>query len=498
MRQRPSLRALPLLLVMSLLLATRPAHAVLPGLAIQGILHSAAGGPVSDGDYAVTVSFYLAKDDAKAASSETVAVKVQGGLFATSLKVSAAEGASNFAYIGVSVGVEPELPRVAISSVLHAWHAGQADSADVAKSIQCSGCVGASQIDPAALAPYATWAKLADVATTGAYADLKSPPVLAKLGDCPAGQLLLGFGADGSAHCAPDQNTTYDGSNFALSGKSCGGGQMVIGIAANGVAVCAPAVSVPAYGSCPAGSAIASIGADGKVTCNQKAFKLVAGPSDIQSGNSLILTHNLNTLDIIASGWVDSGGGYWQAVQSGTGSGGPAVNVAAAKNGGKCTAQSSSYGNTGIDGGYGCSHALDGIYADGDGSAWATQNEGAGSFMTVTFDKAYALSAIGYMQRGCSCEWNKTLTLSFSDGSTQTVVLDNIQGPKQYALTAVTTSWVKVTVKDVYATTNNGAAEVEFMGTVPATSLVMRKTLNTVEILNQTASTQKLQLVVAP
>lgn len=476
------------------------AFAILPPLAVQGILHNQAGGPISDGDYAVTVNFYLAKDDVKPASNETVAVKVQGGLFATVLKVQLSDGAANFAYVGVSIGVEPELPRVALTSVLHAWHAGSADSAEVAvsaKAVQCSGCIGLEQLDAAVLQPYAKLAKLADIASSGAWGDIKNVPFFAKLADCAPGQVLQGFGVDGASHCVVDLNNKYDGTNFALSGKSCGVGEMVTGISASGIPVCAAAINVPKFGNCPIGTAIASIAADGSVSCNKNAFKLIAGPTDVLVGKSLVLTHNLNSLDVLATGWVDLGGGVWEAVQANS-AGGAITNVAAQKNGGKCTAESTAYGGNGVDGDYGCNKALDGNYVDGGSTAWATKGEGAGAFMTITFDKSYQISAIGYMQRNCPCEWNKTLRLEYSDGTNVKVVLDNVQGPKTYALNPIVTSFVKIVVEDVYGTVNNGACEIEIMGTASSSSLRLRKTINTVEILNQTGATQKLQLVVAP
>ena len=59
-------------------------------------------------------------------------------------------------------------------------------------------------------------------------------------------------------------------------------------------------------------------------------------------------------------------------------------------------------------------------------------------------------------------ERNSLLTLTFSDGSVQTVQTANDYLVQEYALVPVLTTSVRVTVSTVYGTVNNGFAELEF------------------------------------
>ncbi|GMV39100.1 MAG: hypothetical protein AMXMBFR64_08160 [Myxococcales bacterium] len=223
---------------------------------------------------------------------------------------------------------------------------------------------------------------------------------------------------------------------------------------------------------------------------------LTAGPTSVASGQSLVLTHGLGTLDVLVSAWVQAADGKWDAITGSDTAGSELMNVASAAKGGTCIGQSSAYQGAGINGSYGCSNAVDGAYNDGATDAWATNGQGVGSWLTIKLDKNYQLRKIGYKQRGCSCEWNKDIRLNFSDGSIQTVTLANSQGTNLYDLAPVVTNQVTITVLSVWSTVNNGANEIELWGNDPPKDLRVRKTINTVEIENQSGSAANLHLVV--
>ncbi len=502
-----------------------------PALAIHGFLQTAGGGPVADGDYALTVRFYASADSVEALHTDIVTAKVGHGAFGVALGQvvplktdSLLSGEATF--VGVQVGSDPELPRVAFHTVPYAFRA------QVAGDLDCTGCVTDAMLDPAILAPFAKQAELAGVALSGKYADLVAPPTLPALVPCAEGQVLRGFAGDGSLVCVPDaldlsvgsafalssqeckvgqfvhtieadgkvlcgDAPTYDGSHFALSAQACDAGAFVTAIAADGKPVCA-ATQAPVTGSCPAGSAMASIVADGSVTCVSTAKKLVAGPALVEPGKSLTLEHNLGSLDVVVSAWVEGGDGVWDLVTGVDTASGAAANVAAAANGGKCIGQSSAHSGGGVDSGYGCSKAIDGNESDGDGTAWATKGQGVGSWLQLQFAGSYAITKMRYKQRSCACEWNRVVRLEFDDGSTQKIELGNVLGPADYALQAVTTQKVKLVVETVYGTTNNGAAEIEFWGAEAAKKIRVRKTADTVTVVNQTSVATKLHLVVSP
>ena len=234
-----------------------------PGLAlavpaqvpVEGVMLSSSGAAVPDGTYNVTFNFYETVSAATPAWSESGAViAVKNGQFTWVLGSKApidAATAAKAKWFGLAVEKDPELPRTAILSAFNALRAG------VAESIECSGCISAAAIAPAALASYAktadlaavaksgqfkdliggpdlsgyaktsdlsayakasdlsSYAKtsdladyvkassLAKVAGTGQYADLAGLPVLAKVGTaCGSGLVVKGLKVDGSLECA--------------------------------------------------------------------------------------------------------------------------------------------------------------------------------------------------------------------------------------------------------------------------------------------------------
>ncbi len=205
---------------------------------VSGLVLAQSGGPVADGDYALTFRIYGGEKEAKPAWKEgPLVVTVKGGQFSLALGAevaltAAVLGALPEAWLGVTVGNDPELPRKPMLA------APSAIRAAVAEGLECSGCIGAGHLDPKALAGYVkagdlqAFAKtadlsdyvkaaslspvaasgnysdltgtpaLSDVAKTGAFADLTAIPAMAKVGvACGTGLVVKGIKADGSLDC---------------------------------------------------------------------------------------------------------------------------------------------------------------------------------------------------------------------------------------------------------------------------------------------------------
>ncbi len=155
--------------------------------AIEGALLSGSGSPAADGIYNIMFAIYKDAVGGNPVWSEgPVGITVKSGSFQynlgtkTPLTAAALSGLAT-AYVTMKVESDPELPRVPMTSVVYALRAA------VAEGIECSGCVGASALDPQALAAYAKTAdlsayaktaSLAKVATSGAFADLTGGPDL--------------------------------------------------------------------------------------------------------------------------------------------------------------------------------------------------------------------------------------------------------------------------------------------------------------------------------
>jgi len=180
-------------------LSANAAQAAVPATSlVEGTLNSNGGGPAADGLYALTFAIY--KDELALVPLWTEGpanVNLKGGQFSYVLGSTVPLKGSllnSGAWLTMKVGGDPELPRKAMNSVVYALRAS------VAEGLDCSGCIAVGALDPAILAGLVK-GPLADVAKTGAYADLIGAPVVGKL--CPANTVLTGFNANGSLDCVP-------------------------------------------------------------------------------------------------------------------------------------------------------------------------------------------------------------------------------------------------------------------------------------------------------
>ncbi len=238
-----SYRAMPLALLALGVLFAQPTQAGnWTTQSVYGALLTVGGGPIADGDYALTFNiFNNDKAVAPAVWSEgPVVLTVTNGRFAYALgykapiapSLLAPGGVGQDLWLSIQVGNDPPLPVVALRSVLYAQVAQQANS------LACSACLTAAQLDPGVLKdyakaadlvplakaadlqayakavdllpfaktvelqPYAKSASLSNVATTGKYSDLESLPVMAKIGAaCGSGLVVQGIDKDGALQC---------------------------------------------------------------------------------------------------------------------------------------------------------------------------------------------------------------------------------------------------------------------------------------------------------
>ncbi|MSP91510.1 MAG: hypothetical protein EXR79_06875 [Myxococcales bacterium] len=166
-----------------------PGSAQAATLATQGILRSAQGGPVADGNYLLVVTLYDAADAQKPLHEELhKTVEVQGGLFALqfgSIKPIPDDllAAGTALWVGVSVGSDPELPRAKLVAVARAWYAANAGAGSfpyaasdkpggAATGLQCTGCVGGAHIAAGAIDAKHVAFTYAGSASKGGPADL--------------------------------------------------------------------------------------------------------------------------------------------------------------------------------------------------------------------------------------------------------------------------------------------------------------------------------------
>ncbi len=124
-------------------------------LAAQGRLAATGGAAVADGNYPLSIALFDAPTGGNSVFKDFfLAVPVSQGLFSVALGSGDAKlDTATFAagkplWVGVTVGGDPELPRVALRKVPYA---AQATVAALAADVQCSGCVGADDLAKAAV-----------------------------------------------------------------------------------------------------------------------------------------------------------------------------------------------------------------------------------------------------------------------------------------------------------------------------------------------------------
>lgn len=100
-------------------------------LSYQGVLTDTAGIPKPDGNYTITFAIYNVSSGGTALWSTSKSLAIKQGLFSTSLNVSDTLQFKTQYYLGIKVGVDPEMtPRIALATSGAAIRAIKADTAD--------------------------------------------------------------------------------------------------------------------------------------------------------------------------------------------------------------------------------------------------------------------------------------------------------------------------------------------------------------------------------
>lgn len=214
-----------LTLGLALLGGVATAHAAPQTLLFEGSLRSVGGSPAADGAYDLTVSLYADATTKEPLWSEAlVGVQVKGGAVAIALGTTKAiddAALTSAAWLGVRVGAEPELPRVALHATAFAR---RSNVASVAADLQCSGCVGSNEL-----------------AFDGDL-DLGGHSVKAKNGVYSGDLSAKSLTAQAvTAQTVTGQSFIGDGSKLTGIGKvsgTCKTGEAVIGVGADGVLQC--------------------------------------------------------------------------------------------------------------------------------------------------------------------------------------------------------------------------------------------------------------------
>ena len=114
---------------------------------------------------------------------------------------------------------------------------------------------------------------------------------------------------------------------------------------------------------------------------------------------------------------------------------------------------------------WGCKESLSGKLIDTYDGCWATNNEGVGAWMLVTFTGLYDIQKITYRDRSNPGEMNKKLEFLFSNGKKFEYFHRQDYSEEVINLpSTMRTYWVKVTIREVYGTINNGGS-FKFHGT---------------------------------
>ena len=93
---------------------------------------------------------------------------------------------------------------------------------------------------------------------------------------------------------------------------------------------------------------------------------------------------------------------------------------------------------------------------DEENGMWATRNEGQGAWISIKFKQLIQLSRLEYINRRNPAERNSIIELTYDNGDIQTINLKNTSEIREINLKPIKTTSVKILIKSVYGTINNG------------------------------------------
>ena len=116
---------------------------------------------------------------------------------------------------------------------------------------------------------------------------------------------------------------------------------------------------------------------------------------------------------------------------------------------------------------YSCAKAFDGVLAIGkQKSAWASKGEGIGAWIEARFENLKSIHQLKLLQRHYPGEANKKIEIQFKDSKHYATL--PAKGDKHWNIiklpNSVVTDVIKISVKEVYGTVNNGFKEIQILG----------------------------------
>ena len=89
---------------------------------------------------------------------------------------------------------------------------------------------------------------------------------------------------------------------------------------------------------------------------------------------------------------------------------------------------------------------------------WSSRSEGIGAWIEVKFKQMFLITKIEYKDKKNPLERNSQIELTFDDSSKQIFDIKNTDELKEFTIEPVKTSTVRIEIKRVYGTVNNGGA----------------------------------------
>lgn len=105
---------------------------------------------------------------------------------------------------------------------------------------------------------------------------------------------------------------------------------------------------------------------------------------------------------------------------------------------------------------YNCEHGLSGKLIDAPFTMWASNGEGVGAWLEVTFKQEYQIIALEIKNRDNPGERVKELEAKFSNGDSIIIKLRSRDRPSLIKLSPTVTKSLRLTLNSVYGTINNG------------------------------------------
>ena len=118
---------------------------------------------------------------------------------------------------------------------------------------------------------------------------------------------------------------------------------------------------------------------------------------------------------------------------------------------------------------FGCSRAFDGNLSIGkQKNAWASLGEGVGAWIEAKFEGKKAIHQLKLLQRLYPGEANKKIELKFGKNGPRQIATLPAKGDKHWNIIKlsnnIVTDSIKITIKEVYGTVNNGFKEIQIFG----------------------------------